>query len=209
MPSVCGCPARGGANSGERRRSTGASNHHGRPARVGPVTQSIELLLDDWLEAAVRAEWQALQQADLPSMARHTGDSNRPHITLAIAHDVPAPVEDALSVVAGRVPMPVRLGSPICFARRPGYFILVRSVIPTVPLLDIHAEVAQLVAGLPGTGSYLQPGSWTPHVTLASDVPGDQLWAALAVLSPMHDLLGHALAVRRWDSSAKRTWLLG
>ncbi len=45
---------------------------------------SLELVFDDESDAAIRGEWDALVAADLPSQARHTGESNRPHITLLV-----------------------------------------------------------------------------------------------------------------------------
>jgi len=43
---------------------------------------SIELLLDPATEAAIPAEWNALAEAGLSSLAAHTAESNRPHVTL-------------------------------------------------------------------------------------------------------------------------------
>jgi hypothetical protein len=46
------------------------------------VVQTVELLLDEALEAQVLAQWRALADAGLPSQALHTGPANRPHVTL-------------------------------------------------------------------------------------------------------------------------------
>ncbi len=50
---------------------------------------SLELVFDGASEAAVRREWDALVAADLPSQARHTGESNRPHVTLLVRPELP------------------------------------------------------------------------------------------------------------------------
>jgi 2'-5' RNA ligase len=174
------------------------------------VTQSIELLLDDETDAAVRAQWEALKQAGLPSQARHTGATNAPHVTLAIAEQIPGPVEAALNDVADDVPLPIRLGSLLCFGgRTPWQVTLVRLVVPSAGLLSLQGRASAHLEGLRGRGAYFGPGTWTPHVTLARDVPFEHVSVALAVLAEQRDLDGEAVAVRRWDSAAKRTWLLG
>jgi 2'-5' RNA ligase len=172
------------------------------------VTQSIDLLLDDATEAAIRAQWDALKQASLPSMARHTGETNRPHVTLAIASQIPATVEASLKDLAAHVPLAMKLGAITLFVQAPARVILVRLVIPSAELLAVHTESATRLDGLPGRGTYHQPGHWTPHVTLANDLPADKVAVALAVLGELPDLEGAAVAVRRWDSIAKRTWNL-
>jgi 2'-5' RNA ligase len=173
------------------------------------VTQSLELLLDGALEAAVRTQWAILTEAGLPSQGRHPGPSNAPHITLAVAGQVPSEIEDALQPLAARVPVDVRLGGLLCFGRRDGRQILVRSVVVTGVLLALQAEGAGLYAGLPGADELLTPGRWTPHVTLGRGFRPDQVGAAIEALGFFGESAGQAVAIRRWDSDAKRTWILG
>jgi 2'-5' RNA ligase len=171
------------------------------------MTQSVELLLDDELDAAVRAQWATLAAAGLPSQAQHTGETNRPHITLTVAGAVPPYVEIALkSALTGRLPLAVRLGGVLCFAGRDGRQVLARTVVPTAELLELQAICAELFDGLPGSDRHLQPGAWSPHVTLARRLTPDQVGSALAVLGADPDPAGHAVAVRRWDSDARTAW---
>lgn len=176
--------------------------HHGR------VTQSLELLLDDALDAGVRAQWALLIEAGLPSQGRHPGESNAPHVTLAVAGKVPSGIEDALQPLAARVPVDIRLGGLLCFGRRDGRQILVRPVVVTGALLELQAQAAGLFAGLPGTDPLLGPGRWTPHVTLGRGFRPGQVGAAIEALGYLPESAGRAVAVRRWDSDAKRTWIL-
>ena len=46
------------------------------------MVQSVELLLEPEAERGVVRVWEALLEAGLPSQARHTAPSNRPHVTL-------------------------------------------------------------------------------------------------------------------------------
>lgn len=168
------------------------------------MVQSVELLLDDAADAAVRAQWQALLDAGLPSQARHTGASNRPHVTMAALPSLDPGCEPDLATVCGPVlPLGVRLGSPVLFGRDP--YVLVRAVVVTPALLALHADVARVVGTPPGTN--LTPGLWTPHVTLARRMPGDLVAAALGLVAA-DDVDAGCVAVRRWDGDAKREWLV-
>ncbi|MBT0767607.1 2'-5' RNA ligase family protein [Kineosporia sp. J2-2] len=173
------------------------------------MTQSLELLLDDPLDAAVRAQWAALSAAGLPSQDRHQGETNAPHVTLAVAGAVPEATETALHALAGRLPVAIGLGGLLCFGRRDGRQILVRSVVVNAALLEIQAEAARLYAGLPGTDERLAPGRWSPHVTLGHGFRPDQVAAAIEALGPVAEPHGQAVSVRRWDSVARHAWLLG
>ncbi|GLY13445.1 2'-5' RNA ligase family protein [Kineosporia rhizophila] len=172
------------------------------------MTQSLELLLDPELDALVRAQWHALEAAGLPSQGRHPGSSNAPHVTLAVAHEVPPEIEDGLRALAAQVPVSVRLGGLLCFGRRDGRQILVRPVVANAELLHLQAAAARLYAGLPGTDELLTPGRWSPHVTLGRGFRPEQVGAAIEALGYFREQSGQAVAVRRWDSVAKRTWLL-
>ncbi|MDP9826946.1 2'-5' RNA ligase family protein [Kineosporia succinea] len=172
------------------------------------MTQSLELLLDDQLDEAVRAQWRTLQAAGLPSQARHTGTSNAPHITLAVAQRLPEDVERRIRNHPMNLPVNITLGGLLLFGRPNGRQVLVRSVVATQELLELHAEAARLYEGLEGTDRHLAPGHWTPHVTLAHGLTPDQLATAVTVLTPVTELEGQAVAVRRWDSDRKIAWVL-
>lgn len=168
------------------------------------MVQSVELLLDDAADAAVRAQWRALADAGLPSQARHTGASNRPHVTLAALPAVDPACEPSLAAACGPVlPLAVRLGSPLLFGRDP--YVLVRSVVVTPALLALHADVARIVRTPDGT--LTTPGLWTPHVTLARRLPGELVGRALDLVAG-DDLDAEGVAVRRWDGDAKQEWVV-
>ncbi|OZE35735.1 MULTISPECIES: 2'-5' RNA ligase family protein [unclassified Rhodococcus (in: high G+C Gram-positive bacteria)] len=168
------------------------------------MVQSAELLLDSGLDAAVRREWAALSEAGLPSQNRHRGDSNRPHITVAVASSMPVAVDDGAAIRFD--PLGVRLGGLVVFGGRA--ITLARLVVPSVELLDLHARVHAAV----GTGSFdnVDLGRWTPHVTLARRLTSEQAGSAVRLLSTsIEDLVGSAVALRRWDGEAKREWRIG
>lgn len=173
------------------------------------MVQTVELLLDPASEALVRAQWQALAAAGLPSQARHTGATNRPHVTLAVAEELPAELEPALRQAAGTLPLPIRLGALVCFGGRRR--VLARLVVADRALLDLHAAVAEVVAGCPGRSPLAEPGRWTPHVTLARGLSTEEVGTAVAVTSPPGrpgEVGGTAERCRRYDGRARADWLL-
>lgn len=170
--------------------------------------QSVELLLDPGTDAAVRAEWRALEQAALPSLARHTGASNRPHVTLFVAPDGAQARVDALEAVADRLlPLPVTLGGLVLFPSRSGV-VLARAVVVTAALLAaqraVHDAVGDAATALPVS----LPDAWTPHVTLARRLTPPQVAVALETL-PVPVLAASAAALRLWDSATRRVHPLG
>lgn len=168
------------------------------------MVQSVELLLDTELDAAVRQQWTALSAAGLPSQNGHTGSSNRPHITVAVADVMPDAVDrgDAMRFD----PFPVRLGGLLVFGG--GRATLARTVVPSDDLLELHRQVSEAVGS--HTYPHMAPGEWTPHVTLARRLTADQVAAAVEELAPrVVDLVGTAVAVRRWDGTEKREWRIG
>ncbi|MBY6411265.1 2'-5' RNA ligase family protein [Rhodococcus sp. BP-252] len=170
------------------------------------MVQSVELLLDDELDDAVRREWQLLFDAGLPSQARHRGASNRPHVTLAVADDF-----TDLDARIGTLPVPlfpIRLGPLVVFRGR--HATLARLVIPSAELLDAHTAVASLVGTARGVRPHTAPGHWTPHVTLARRMTDDELGSAIELLhSEPGILVGETSALRRWDGDGKVEWLVG
>ena len=173
--------------------------------------QSVELLLDPATDAAVRAEWAALSAAGLRSQADHRGETNAPHVSLAVADHFPAEGEEALVGAVATVPFPVRLGALVVFGSR--RLVLARLVVVDRPILDLHAAVAAALAGATGGSPHTATGRWVPHVTLGRGIPADGLATAVRALreedGAVPDLVGLATVVRRWDSEDKRAWTVG
>jgi 2'-5' RNA ligase len=169
------------------------------------MVQSVELLLDPPSERAVTAQWSQLVDAGLPSQARHTGATNRPHITVAVARELDGDQEAAIATaVGGALPLTLRLGGLLVFG--PGPFILARLVVPSTELLALQRNVVAAIGPTSSAFPHQQSGGWTAHVTLARRLTADQLVGALTILSPVDDLAVRAQAVRRWDGTGKVAW---
>jgi 2'-5' RNA ligase len=173
---------------------------------VRVMVQSVELLLDPATDAAVREQWAALGAAGLRHSGQHTGASNRPHVTLAVAPDLPADREPAIAAAVAGLPIPLRLGGLVLFGHRSEY-VLARLVVPSAELLALQAAVHRATAD--DRIAHLAPGAWTPHVTLGRRYHAADLAVALALPDLAADLTGTGVAVRRWDSDARRDWIVG
>ncbi|RFA09842.1 hypothetical protein B7R54_11970 [Subtercola boreus] len=185
---------------------------------------SFELLLDPVTDARIRAEWQPLLDAGLPSQARHTGASNAPHLTLLAARAVHAdlgPAEApgaqaaldadataALEADAGsgpgleHRPLPLTLQGFAVFGQPPSGLVLARLVVVSPRLLELHAAVHRRARGVVDLSAFSRPDAWLPHVTLASRLTPAQLADALTALAAegwaTHDLM----AGTSWPSFA-------
>ena len=168
--------------------------------------QSIELVPDDVTAGRIRGQWAALERAGLPSQSRHTGASNRPHVTLALTDTVSGDVESGLLGALAGLPMPVTVGGLLLFGS--SRYVLARSAIPSAELLIMQATVtASLPDGLDPHRTF-GPGRWTPHVTLARRLTAQQVALALAALGDVPAISGELVRARLWDITAKRErWL--
>ncbi len=171
--------------------------------------QSVELLLDPETDRRVRAVWQALADAGLPSQARHLAPSNRPHITLVATDTLAADADVLLPEQVRELPVAGTWIDVVEFGNGP--WTVVRLIEPSAGMRALQARVAG-VCGVP-PDSLTTPERWTPHVTLARRVDADVLARVRAVVAEAtrHESDrdgGRVLAtgVRRWDGGARREW---
>ena len=166
--------------------------------------QSVELVLDPVTEAQLVREWRALADAGLPSQSRHTGASNRPHVTLAVSSALAAEAEERIAAAVTGLPLPIVVGGLSVFGSSP--YILVRSVTANAALLELQARVHAAVEPTAGVFRNLQPGRWNPHITLGRRMSAPDIAAALVALDGLEPLDAVAVGARRWDSDQRRTW---
>ncbi len=175
------------------------------------MVQSIELLLDEQAEASLLASWTTLADAGLPSLAAHTGDTNRPHVTVAVTDGTGFEhAEAGLRAVfegwdlAG-AGLAAVVGSPVLFGGHRGRWVLARQIVPSRPLLTLHSAVHRaLQLHVPDAAVVDQtlPDRWTPHVSLARRIDGDRLGDALAALD-VAPVPIRFRGARLWDSTTK------
>ena len=173
------------------------------------MAHSIELLLDPDSDADVRAQWQMLADAGLPSQLRVKSATNRPHVTLVAAQRISPDVDESLRGLASRCPLDCVIGATLVFGGP--RLTLARLVVPSAPLLVLHAEVYRLtlphVTGEPY--AHCTPGHWTPHVTVGRRYTVDEIGPALAVVNgSSRDRTARVVGLRRWDSDERVDHLL-
>ncbi|WP_322411504.1 2'-5' RNA ligase family protein [Microbacterium invictum] len=159
---------------------------------------SVEVLPDAATEALALAAWRRLVDAGLPSAGRHTGESNRPHITVAVRE---SPRLDGLAALADRLPLPLRLGGVLLFPRS-GQAVVSWQVVLTAPLAEFHRRVTGAVGPAEERYTHTEPDGWSPHLTMARRVPLADLGAAVAAI----DLAPHAgevTGLRIWDATTR------
>ena len=141
------------------------------------MVASVELVFDTDTEEAIRAIWDALRDAGIPSQA----PASRPHATMTVGERLDAGVDDLLAGLGDRFPFGCRLGAVLCLGK--GSSLLARMLVPTGELLAVHAEVSRLCLPYlrPGPMAHSLPGQWTPHVTMARRVGPAQLSRAVRI----------------------------
>ena len=151
--------------------------------------QSFELVPDEEGRALVRALWQELHEAGLPSQADHTAASNEAHLTLAEAESLD-PEAPAVEQVGSLLPVTAGVA---------GLVVLGGPRLAAVALLVVPPpEVVAAVASLPGR----RERSWVPHVTLARRLDRRTAGDVVAATGPLPERLRFT-ELRHWDPARR------
>ncbi|MEV4659503.1 2'-5' RNA ligase family protein [Micromonospora sp. NPDC049301] len=127
--------------------------------------RTVELVCSPGLDGAVRSAWDRLAAAGLPSLARNTHPTNRPHLTLAAVDEFPPGAEHRLcELFAAMLPVPVTLDR---IAVLDGSAPLVWLLRPTPALTELHLATWDVLRAADGQRPWHAPGAWVPHLSLA------------------------------------------
>ena len=145
----------------------------------------FELTFDPATEATIRAIWQRVADAGLPSSIDAAG--YRPHISLAVydvgQFDADACYRKAAAYARKTAPIPIQLSHLGVFVSWENVVFL--GVTPTAELLARHQAVLDLCRSQDDAlRTYYAPGLWTPHVTLSFNLTPEQ---AQGILSTVWD----------------------
>ena len=155
-----------------------------------PRMHALELLPDDAGGDVVRAQWQALRDAGLPSQLDHRGTTNTPHVTVVAAPGLTAVDEQRASdLLSPLLPVEVRAS---------GIALLGGAKVSLVRLLDVPDELVRAVLELRAELPAAQHLGWLPHLTLARRMRRDDVGQALDVVGH-DDLVLTVTQLRRWD----------
>ncbi|MFI0502681.1 2'-5' RNA ligase family protein [Streptomyces albogriseolus] len=164
--------------------------------------RTVELLLDEAAESAVREAWRRLADAGLPSQARHRSPTNSPHLTLAACPELTAPIRWELAEAAAALPLRVRFAGLIRFERPTS--VLAWSLALDATLADLHRKVWDAVTSdyRPETlNPFHAPSGWSPHVTLGrTRRPGAFTSRRIPGILPPPPLSAHLTTLRSFDT---------
>ncbi|MFT3715375.1 MAG: 2'-5' RNA ligase family protein [Gordonia sp. (in: high G+C Gram-positive bacteria)] len=170
------------------------------------MAHSIELLPDAAGDAVIRDAWRTLADAGLPSAGSTTAETNRPHCTLLAANTISPEVATAMATLVARLPLDAVLGPPAVLPSGDRY-TLAAGVVPNSRLLSTQATAVRFAGGfVDHLLAHCDPGSWTPHLTLARRLDVEQLSAALELLDWDPTPIRFS-SVRRWDGDTKTEYL--
>jgi 2'-5' RNA ligase len=147
------------------------------------MAQGAVVLFDPAADAAVRALWARLDAAGLPS-----GRALPPHLTFALAAEIPARTREALRAELRTLHLPsLVFGALSTFATTEN--VLMLSAVTDPELLAVHSAVHDVLAGrVRAPSAYYMPGSWVPHCTLVREVSDDELVRGFGAVFPVAQL---------------------
>ncbi|MFF9850475.1 2'-5' RNA ligase family protein [Streptomyces litmocidini] len=129
--------------------------------------RTVELLLDEAADLAVREAWRRLADAGLPSQARHRSPTNSPHLTLASCPELTASIRWELAEAAAILPLSVRFTGVVRFERPTS--VLAWALELDSALTGLHRRVWEAVVSdspFETLNPLHEPGRWSPHITL-------------------------------------------
>lgn len=146
------------------------------------MAHALECYFDPAADRAVRALWQRLALAGVPSVA------GRPHLSFAVAGTIPPATRRSLVKDLALLAMPsVWLYTLGTFPTNQNALLL--GAVTDAELLAVHVAVHDALAGrVRDPWAYYLPGVWVPHCTLAEDVTPEQLVAGFAALHPIEPI---------------------
>jgi len=170
------------------------------------VALAVCLLFDRRSERAVRALWDRLEQAGVPSLRSHTHGRHVPHVSYAVLRSWDhGAVTAALTELGGAEGVELSFDGVGVFRR--GRTWLVAGV-----SADVVTRQQRVVDAVTATGAELHkhyvPGTWLPHCSLAPRATLAQLPAAVAAVLdvlPLRARLDHAALI---NSATGQLWPL-
>ncbi|WP_208754092.1 2'-5' RNA ligase family protein [Streptomyces bauhiniae] len=162
--------------------------------------RTVELLPDEATEARVRWVWGRLSEAGMPSLAGHRHTTNRPHLTLTTASELPWDVRPALAGALSVLPLPLRLEGTLRFEGRTS--VLAWRVVTDAGLTALQRRVWEL---LPGAGNpVFEPENWVPHLSLGRTRSGPDPWPAELLPAELSEPWeGRFTAARSYDTESR------
>ncbi len=173
------------------------------------MVESLDLPFDAVADTAVRALWDRLEEAGVPTLRTYTHRRHRPHVSLLVADSIDL-------AAAGEALAPLDLGDPVALELvGPGLFpgdpaVLYLTVAPTSGLLELHRRVLGAVRpATHGVWPHYALGRWVPHCTVAMAVALDAIEPAVeACLAGPLPIVATSTAIDRFEARSGRATTL-
>jgi 2'-5' RNA ligase len=167
---------------------------------------AVCLLFDSRGDRLMRELWARLERDGVRTLASHTHGRHHPHLSYAVLLDWDLErVQGVLDALDGDGPFPLSFHGTVAFPR--GRAALAPAV--SVQVAQRQAAVAEAVAA---TGATLHrhyvPGSWVPHVSVATGANGAQLPVVVKAVADILPLTVTAERAVLIDTSTGRSWPL-
>jgi 2'-5' RNA ligase len=167
---------------------------------------AVCLLFDARSERQIRGLWARLEAAGVRTLQSHTHGRHHPHLSYAVLRSWDLPrVQAALAGLPDSGPFSLSCFGTLAFPRG-------RAALAPAVTADLARRQERVVSEVVATGADLhrnyRPGSWVPHVAVATRAQGAEL---PAVVKAIADILPVSVRVDRAalvDSATGATWPL-
>ncbi|MFG1634026.1 2'-5' RNA ligase family protein [Pseudonocardia alni] len=160
------------------------------------MPSTVRFRLDDDGAAALTALRDRLAAAGIPVAA------GTPHVTVAAAGTVPPPAVRELTAQLRLVALPVLWLAGLGSVGPDAPDVLALTAVTDPEVLAVHTAAHDALAGrVRGAHAAYLPGSWLPHVVLATGRPAE----AFALLHPVEPVRARITAVELHDSRTGET----
>ncbi|WP_054056210.1 2'-5' RNA ligase family protein [Alloactinosynnema sp. L-07] len=160
------------------------------------MAQGVVVLFDEQADAEIRALWARLDATGLPSARKFP-----PHLTLAMATDIPKKTRSALRADLGLLSIPsIWLAALSTFSASEN--VLMLAAVTDAELLAVHSAVHDVLAGkVRNPNAYYLPGSWMPHCTLVQGVSEAEVVTGFGTVFPVPAIRARARQVAVIDTA--------
>ncbi len=175
-----------------------------RSVSVDRVALAVCLLFDRRSERAVRALWDRLERAGVPTLRSHTHGRHVPHVSYAVLRtwDLVA-VSAAVAELGSIAPVELTFDGVGLFRRGRAWLL-------SGATAEFLARQERVVDAVTATGAELhkhyRPGRWLPHCSVAPRAPLAQLPVLVAAIYDVLPLEVRLDRVALIDSATGKLW---
>jgi hypothetical protein len=167
---------------------------------------AVCLLFDARSDSAVRGLWSRLEAAGVYTLQSHTHGLHHPHLSYAVLRSWDlSRVQSALAALPDLGPISMSFYGTLAFPR--GRAALAPAITAGVAWRQEQVASALVVSGADLHRNY-RPGSWVPHVSVATRAQGEMLPTVVRAIADVLPLTVHVDRAGLVDSSTGETWLL-